>query len=222
MKHVEERISLLTKELASKRRGTNWSSNLTLIVGLAALILLCGYFGYGYYELNDATKPENVLGFAQAYMEDYSEEARKIAAKEVRNSAPVWAEEVSSQFVANMPSFREQAEVAIKDYFDEQIEMNQELVGKEFETIVSNHRDDFKEAIKIMIEEGNSDEFVEKVLPIIEKSSAIDLKDNSLAVLGGLKEINTRLDKLANEEDLNPLEEQQKHILGLTRLLRDQ
>ena len=220
--HIQERIQLLNKEIAGTRRSTNWSSNLALLIGLVCIVLLCGYFGYGYKALNDVTQPKMIVEAAKGYMGDYSIEARKVASAEIRKSAPIWAQEASIELVANMPTFRKQAESTVETYFNEQIAMSQGLAGKEFKKIIQDNREDFGEAIKLMVEEGNSDEFVDTILPIIEKSSEIDLKDNAMLVLGGLDEINRRLEKLATGTDLNPLEEQQRHILGLTRVLREE
>jgi hypothetical protein len=220
--HLEERIDLLTKELASKRRATNWGTNLTLLVGLLALVLLCGYFGFGYYMFDNNTQPETIVSAAKMYLQDYSEQGRQIASEEVRKSAPVWAREVSRELIANMPSMREKAETTIVGYFDEQLERSEKLTTEQFSKIMEENRDEFEEAIGIIMEEGSSDEFVTKIMPIIEKRYAPEMKANVSNVLGGLQDINRRLRKLAKSKTLNPIEEQQKHILGLTRLLREE
>lgn len=220
--HVEQRIDLLTKELASKRRSTNWSTNLTLIIGLLAILALCGYFGYGYNELNNITKPDQILAAASGYLDEYSIEARKAAAVEVRKSAPVWAKEASKELVANMPTFREKTEESVAEYFDDQLQVGQNMTRKQFEVILRDNRDDFEEAINMIVEEGKSDEFVDQVLPIIERNYGRDMKSNVAKVLGGLQDLNRRLDKLARGKNLNPIEQQQRQILGLTRKLRDQ
>jgi hypothetical protein len=220
--HIEQRIDLLTKELASKRRSTNWSTNLTLIIGLLAILALCGYFGYGYNELNNITKPDQILAAASIYLDEYSVEARKAAAVEVRKSAPVWAKEASKELVANMPTLREKTEESVAQYFDSQLQAGQNMTRGEFEIILRDNRDDFEEAINLIVEEGNSDEFVDQVLPIIEKNYGRDMKANVAKVLGGLQDMSRRIDKLARGKNLNPIEEQQRQILGLTRRLRDE
>lgn len=219
--HLEERIDLLTKELASKRRGTNWATNLTLLIGLIAILLLCGYFGYGYYMFDNITKPETIVSSAKMYLTDYSEQASQVASDEVRKSAPIWAQEASRELVENIPTFREKAEASIIKYFDEQLENSQDMTRDQFAKIMEDNRDQFKDAIDVIVEEGTSEEFVNKIMPIIEEKYAPDMKANVSNVLGGLQDINRRLRKLARSKELNPIEEQQKHILGLTRLLRE-
>ncbi len=218
--HLEERIDLLTKELASKRRATNWGTNLTLLIGLIAILLLCGYFGYGYYMFDNVTKPETIVSSAKMYIQDYSEQGRRVASEEVRKSAPVWAREASRELIANMPSMRKKAETSIVGYFDDQLERSEKLTTDQFSKIMEENRAEFQEAIGIIMEEGSSDEFVSKIMPIIEKRYAPEMKANVSNVLGGLQDINRRLRKLAKGDSLNPIEEQQKHILGLTRILR--
>jgi|GEM_PF-1486062 len=218
--HLEERIDLLVRELASKRRSTNWSSNFTFLLGLLAILLLCGYFGYGYYALDEMTQPDMVVRAASTWLEDYSVEARHTAAGEIRKSAPVWAREASRELVANMPGLRENAEVAIAGYFDRQLQETQVATRTEFTKIMHDHHDEFEEAINLIAEEDRSDEFVKQVLPIIEENYAAEMRANVSNVLGILQEFNVRIDKLAKGTELNPIEEQQRHILGLTRLLQ--
>lgn len=220
--HLEERIDMLVKELARKRRSTNWGTNLSLLIGLAAIVLLCGYFGYGYYMFDDFTKPDNIVKYANSYLDEYSAQAREVAAEEVKKSAPIWAKEVSRELVDNMPTLRERAEIAIDEYLDEQLVKTQQQTEVGFAELMDKHRNAFADAIDIIIKEGTSDEFVEKVLPIIEENYAPEMKDSVMNTLGALQDINVRMEKLARGQDLNPIEEQQRHILGLTRLLRQQ
>ncbi len=219
--HMEERIDLLTKELAAKRRSTNWSTNLTLVLGFLSILLLCGYFGYGYYALNDLTQPKTIVASATTYINEFSVEARKAAAEEVRKSAPIWAQEASKELVANMPNLRETAEGTIANYFDRQLDETQTATRREFTRIMQEHRDVFEEAINLVVEDNKADEFSDKILPIIEENYAVDLRSNVANVLGGLQEFNKRLDKLAAGKDLNPIEEQQRHIIGLTRMAQE-
>jgi hypothetical protein len=214
---MEERIDLLTKELAAKRKSTNFSSNASLILGLLSILLLCGYFGYGYYAMKEMTRPEIIVQSASTWLETYSVEARQAAAEEIRKSAPVWAQEAIKELVANVPAFREKAELAIADYFDRQLSETQDSTKKEFSKIMRNNREEFEEAINLIVESDKPEEFVDTVLPIIEENYATDMRANVSSVLGGLQDFNERLDHLAEGENLNPLEQQQRHILGLTR-----
>ena len=219
--HVEERIDHLVKELAAKRRMTSLGTNLSFLVGLISIAMLCVYFGYGYYVLNDLTQPETVVGAAKAYLEDNSPRVMEIAATEVRNSAPVWADQASQEFIASMPTVREQAEVALMSYIDEQLDETQKLTSEGFEDMMNKHQADFADAINMMVEGGDSSGFTQKVMPLIEEAYAPEMKDSVLNTLGVLQEINRRMEKLAAGKDLNEIEVQQSKILGLTRLLRE-
>jgi hypothetical protein len=191
-----------------------------LIIGLLAVLFLCGYFGYGYRELDSVTDPKQVVDAAQSYLTDFSVEARKTAGEEVRKSAPVWAKQASVELIANMPRMREQAETTFTVYFDEQVQKTKDLTRVEFAKIVEDNRGDFKEAIDTLVQEGKSDDFVKKIMPLIEQQYAADMTTQVQNVLGGLQFINEQLDKLAEGENLNPIEKQQRYILGLTRLIR--
>ncbi len=120
-----------------------------------------------------------------------------------------------------MPNMREKMELSISNYFEDQLLESQEKTQLEFAKIVKENHDEFEEAINIIIQKGKSDEFVDKVMPIIEQKYATDMKASVRNVLGSLREINDRIDKLSKGGELNPIEEQQKHILGLARLLRE-
>ena len=149
-------------------------------------------------------------------------QARQVASQEVRKSAPIWAQEASRELIANMPSFREKAETAIVQYLDEQLEKTQQQTASGFADLMDENRGSFAEAIDIIVKEEGSDEFVNKIMPIIEDNYAPELKDSVTSTLGTLQDLNRRMKKLARGQNLNEIEQQQKHILGLTRLLRDQ
>jgi len=219
--HMEERIDQLNKELVAKRRATNWSSNLVLVIGMLAILFLCGYFGYGYYMFDDITNPRKIVNAAKSYVEDLSIEARRTAGEEVKKSAPIWAKQASVELVANMPTIREKAEITFTQYFDEQVLATKDMTRTEFAKIVENNRGEFKEAIDTLVQQGKSDEFVAKVMPIIEQQYATDMQSQVQDVLGGLQFINEQLDKLSANKELNPIEQQQRYILGLARLMRN-
>jgi hypothetical protein len=188
---------------------------------LISIALLCVYFGYGYFMLDELTQPETVVGSAKAYLEDNSPRAMEIASAEVRNSAPVWANQASQELIASMPTVREQAEVALMSYIDEQLAETQKLTSEGFEDMMDKHQADFADAINMMVAGGDSSAFTEKVMPMIEEAYAPEMKESVLNTLGILQEINRRMAKLAAGKDLNEIELQQSKILGLTRLLRE-
>ena len=220
--HTEERINILVKELARKRRSTNWGSNLSLLLGLGIIVALCAYFSYGYYQFDDFTKPENIVTYANSYLDDYSVQAREMAAAEVKKSAPIWAKEASRELVANMPMLREKAEATITQYLEDQLNQTEQQTSAGFVNLMDENRADFAEAIDLVVKEGSSDDFVDKVMPLIEQNYAPHMKTTAKDTLGILEQINQRVERLARGQNLNVIEEQQKHILGLTRLLREQ
>ncbi len=218
--HFEQRIDLLAKELASKRRSVNWFANLSLVVGILVLLTLGGYFGYGYNELNSMTKPDQILAAASNQLNEYSEEARKFAAVEVRKFAPLWAEEASLKLIQSLPSLREKTEESLAQFFDNQLQSRQKKTRREFAMVLRDNRDDFENAINIIVEQNDSSQFVDQVMPIIEKNYGAELKANVGEALSGLREANRRIVELAQGKDLNLIEQQQRQILGLLRLLR--
>lgn len=220
--HLEERIDMLTRELAGKRRSTNWATNLTLLVGMLIIILLCVYFGIGYYIINDSTRPERIVQSAKGMIEEYAWEARNAAVDEIRASAPGWAEEVSNQFINRMPGMRKQAESALTQVLEEQLQRGRQITTEQFAIMLRENREDFREAIETLSDDGDTQEFVARIMPIVEKQYVPALRNDAIQILGVLDDLNRRLDRLATADDLNPVEEQQRHILGLARLLREE
>lgn len=218
--HLEERIDILVNDLSRKRKATNWGTNLSLIIGLLAIVLLGTYFGYGYMTFRDFTKPENIVKYTNTFIDQYSAQAREVAEEEIKKSAPIWAKEASQELVANMPMWREKAETAIVQYLDEQLDKTQKQTGAGFADLMDKNRGSFAEAIDIIVKEESSDEFVNQIMPIIEENYAPEMKSNVMNTLGILQDVNKRMEKLARGQDLNEIEQQQRHILGLTRLLR--
>jgi hypothetical protein len=209
---TEERIELLVSELSATRRWTNFNSN---------LILLCAYFGFFYYTFNDLSRPDRIVAAARAYVEDVTPEARQMAAKEIQKSAPIWAREISSEIISSLPNMREQAEVAVNHLIDDQIRQVSDRTSVEFDRMVSENRDELGKAIDTLVDKQDSQEFVTRVMPIFEKEYVPGLKYDSVQIVGVLDDLKQRFTKLAAGKDLNPVEQQMRYIMGLTRYVRE-
>ncbi len=218
---LEQRIDMLISDLKGKRRSTYFSANVTLLIGLLVIILLCVYFGIGYYILDDVTKPDKVVQSAKAMVDDYAKEARTVAAEEIQKSAPIWAQEVSNEFITSMPDLRERAEAGIEQVLDEQLLEGRRLTTEQFAKLLQENRKEFSEAIATLTDEENTQAFVDTVMPIVEEEYVPALRYDAIQILGVLEDLDRRIERLATAEDLNPIEEQQRHILGLARLLRE-
>ncbi len=217
----EERLEQLSRELAGTRRWSRWTSNLALFIGLIAFALMCGYFGYFYYLLNDLTRPESAVRVLSGIVAEQGPELRKMASEEIRESAPVVAREISARFIERLPIAREQLEATINRAVDAQLSEAHQRTSEEFERIIRENRDEFRDAIKGMVDESDSQTFVDNTMPIFEKEYIPGLRYDAIRVLGVLDDLDQKFERLATSETLNPVEAQMRHILGLTRYLRE-
>ena len=216
----EQRIDKLTKEIARKRGKTNFGSTATLVIGLLAMGLLTAYFLYGYMEFQWVTQPENLVNYGKDEFDRNLVKVRAMAEEEIKKSAPDWAREISEEVVNNMPTAREQIEETLKSMLDEQLEEGQKITAAKFQQIVQDNRKDFAEAIESMTSEGGSEEFAEKVVPILEREVSVDMRYSAVQALGIFSDVNSRLEKLATGEGLNEIEQQMRYVLGLVKRLQ--
>ncbi len=214
------RIDNLKKRLQKRRNRTNLASTLTLIIGLVAVGLLSFYFYYGYQQFEDITDPKKVINIVQSVFDDNIVEVRSVAAKQIRDSAPQWAEELSNELIKQMPEARTELESQLRGFIQSKFQEAQGISQEKFREMIAQNRPEIQEAIDTVKSEKDTQAFIDSFMPIVEKSAGIDIENNAAESLGAFVELNERLDRLTKGENLSALEQQQRYVLGLVQRLR--
>src|SRR5215469_4901288 len=94
---LNERIEHLERQLASQRRHLARRTRFTAFVALLLLIVLGGYFYFGYKNFDEVTRPEMIVQVAETFVDSNLPELRKSLQAEIVRSAPGWAEQFSKE-----------------------------------------------------------------------------------------------------------------------------
>lgn len=152
---VQTQVSVLQKQFS---RG----ATATAVVGVLLLVLLCGYFGFGYSQISklfDLEGEGNLLDFAIGRLEQTNlptsvEEARRRVQREVEQRSPAWAEQASQRFQESLPEIRTQLEDYLNDQAEEKIGEVVLFGEKEFRRVLQENRDDLQTGFKELASSG--------------------------------------------------------------------
>jgi F0F1-type ATP synthase membrane subunit b/b' len=189
-------------------------------VGLIAIGLLSFYFYFGYQQFQEVTDPNTLIKIGKDQLNQNLAEVRSVAAQHIRESAPQWAEELSSELLKQMPTARAEIENQLRIYINTQFQDAKTITQQQFRQMIKDNRADIQTAIDTISNDKESQAFMDAFMPVVEKTIAIDVHNNAAEALGAFEEMNDRLDRLAKGENLNGLEKQQRYLLGLVQRLR--
>ncbi|MFH1266833.1 MAG: hypothetical protein ABIK89_13980 [Planctomycetota bacterium] len=220
-KTVTERIEATHKELRALRRRFRRGSWITLIVGLALLLLIAGYFAYGYKEISSFKDPEGLVSLVGNTVDQQIPELRRRLEEEVKNNAGTWAEQASQQVVAAIPPLRQQLEDYTCARSDELIAQLNVLGEKEFRRILDENRPTVERALDDL---QSGDEVSEEVVALLqaamEKELQLGMEDQAQVVLTLLSDLNKNMKNLETGENLTPEQENERRVLMLARRLQ--
>ena len=94
---LASRIDQLTKQIAQHETATKRAASTMGTVGLLSLVLLSVYFFYGYVQIAELLEPNELVPLGASMLESNLPAARQAIIKQVSDSAPAWAEQVSQQ-----------------------------------------------------------------------------------------------------------------------------
>ncbi len=216
-----ERLNASQQKLNTLQAELNSSNRLTLTIGGLMLLLLAGYFAYGYSEIKRLVEPETLVPYGAQMIQERIPEARQAVVQQVSNSAPQWAEQVSTRLRDELPGIRAKME----DYFMKQSEEMLQQVTKISEEHMRKALKDNKDVLDTHIRElaeheQLSDAGAEALVAALENELQADLKDQSEIVLDTVQMLDARVQHLALGQNLDEEEAVERRILMLARRLQ--
>jgi hypothetical protein len=215
-----QRLDRTRADLETLRRRTNTATTLTTLVGILLLAVLCGYFYFGYRLFNEFTQPTTMVDLAAGLIDDQIPEARRALEQQVRDQAPAWAETLSEQALAAVPSAREHFESYVSDNIDGVLEKGTDLTEEKFRAFLQANRDTLTADMK---ELATSPELAEAQLDTLQESLEsqiqLDLRSQFRDLFESLVLLNEKLDRLQHASDLSEDEHRELRLLKLARRL---
>jgi len=220
-KNPIERLEATHRQLKAMRRRFQRSTWITAIIGFGLLALVAGYFAYGYTEISDFRNPDLLVALVGDAVDQAIPEIRRTVEAEVNNNAPVWAEQVSQQVVATIPTGRQKLEDYACEQADTIIEQLDVMGEKEFRRLLAENRPAVEEAIRQLKEDQElSDDIVLALEAALEKELKIGMEDQAALLLAVIKELNKKMKALQAGEDLDEEQQAERRALMLARRMQ--
>jgi hypothetical protein len=220
---LPSRLDQVQRELAVRRAQVERSATITLVVGLVLLLLLAGYFTYGYVQIKSITEPKQLVAAGTAMFQDYAAKARPDIEKQIIDSAPGWAKHLSDQLIASMPDVRKQLEGVVLDQVTAQAQEAQMLTSQHFESFLKDNRGLIETHLReLSSNEKLTQQSLKQLQDALEKSFEGDMQSQAHAMLQGLESLSKRVKRLAANKGLTHEEDVERRLCMLVQRMRQE
>jgi hypothetical protein len=211
LKEIESKVTALKNKL--QRELT-----LTTVVGALLLAAFCGYFWYGYNEIDDLLQPQMLVDMAGTMTEDKLPELRVQLENEVEKNAPVWAEELSRQAIASVPAVREQLENHIIARADLIASETISVTRPEIEKFLKDNKTEISTAISELKKDNVlSDESIAAIEKALNETFQVDMKAQAAEAVKTLEEITAKGTFLRDGQNLPDIDQKLRDIVMILR-----
>jgi len=222
-KTVTERVEAAHRELRKLTRRFRVGAWFTGIVGFALLLLVAGYFFYGYKEISDLKDPDLLVSLLGNTLDQQIPLVRRALQERVDNDASVWAEQASEQVMAALPRLRE----ALEDYAckqtDEAIDKFKVIGDKEFRRLLEENRATIQQALQDLENDDEVSDGVVKMLQEgLEKEMQVSMESQVATIVSILNDLNESGEKLRLGEDLSEEQQHDRRALMIVRRLQQE
>ena len=213
-----DRSEAVYRELRSMRFRFRLGAWITLIVGGLLLLLVVGYFSYGYSEISSFRDPELIVSLVGDMADQQIPALKKMAEDQVNQNAAVWAEQASQQVLAQVEPLRKQIESMALQQADEAIAKIDVVGEKKFREMLEQNRETVQNAInQLKNDEEISEGAVIALKEAVEKEFQIDADSQVDALVTLVSDVNANMDKLAAGENLTREQRAERRVLMLAR-----
>lgn len=215
---LADRTEAVYRELRSMRRRFSLGAWITLIVGGLLLLLVVGYFSYGYSEISSFRDPELIVSLVGDMADQQIPALKKMAEDQVNQNATVWAEQASQQVLAQVEPLRKHIESLALQKSDEAIAKIDVVGEKKFREMLEQNRETVQNAInQLKNNEEISEGAVIALKEAVEKEFQIDSDSQVDALVTIVSDVNANMEKLAAGEDLTREQRAERRVLMLAR-----
>ncbi|MSR30856.1 MAG: hypothetical protein EXR99_05045 [Gemmataceae bacterium] len=206
----------LEKRLASQKR-----SNLIVgIVGGLLLVLLVGYFSYGYSAIKGMLKPEDLVAFGTQTMKDQIPELRKTIETKVMEAIPNAAEMVTKSALDNIPEGRKYLEKFLEEQMDNLLEETSAMTAQELRKFVKDNKADLIATIRAIDSEKDAEKTIKHLTDLMEVQLGREILKDAKEMYDMLLEMNQKMAKLKAGKNLPKHEESMLHMLKIIRRIQ--
>ena len=219
---LQDRANRITQQLADQQAKMDRGSRLTAIIGSIILVVLCGYFYYGYSKIFEVLEPELLVQAVEGTVLNTLPTLREQLQERVDQDAETWTQQASDQLVELMPTGRELIENHIVDALDEAMTEAISLTGKEFRKFATENRSMLREGFGAMADEEKAHQFLTELQPALEAQLGTDMRTQADELLATVYHLNSRVDDLKKGQKLSEEDTVLRQILMMARALQIQ
>lgn len=223
MSAAAARLEQLRQDVAAERQRTARSTTATGIVGLLVLIALSIYFYIGYRLLDETAQPERIVTVGAQVLDDNLTEVRKSAQAQVATNAPVWAQGLSQQAQAALPTGREKLEDYVMTQVEEALKRGTVLTEDRFRQFLKENSAQIERDLKELSQSPDlAEQSMASLQEAVEKEVGADMMAQSREFRAALSGLIDKLKKYENATNLTSEENNERRILLLARALQQQ
>jgi hypothetical protein len=215
------RVERAAREIHALRSQTDRGTVLTFLVGILAIGALGLYFWYGYRQLSEFTRPDDLANLGQQLMDANLPDARAQAEAQIIKSAPDWAASLSREAIAAVPGTRQWLVDHIKTRIDEGLDRTELISDRELRRFLRANQVLIERDLQDLADTAElSEARLDELVAAIEEHLGTDLKAHSEELLGAINGLDEKLARLASATDLTPAEQSERRILMLARRIQ--
>lgn len=219
--NLNERINRLTLQISGHESAINQSSRVMGTVGLLALALIAVYFYYGYVMIAGLLRPDMLVPYAAGMLEQNLPSAREALVKQISDSAPAWAEQVSLKAQESIPELRGKLQTYVLTETDKLAGQVTNLTEEKFRKVIQDNREIIEKGFKeLAASDKLSDEVMAALVVALEQELKTDMREQSEAVLETLRFLSARVQRIAAGKNLDQEEACERRIAMLARRLQ--
>lgn len=217
----DSKLQAVESELSKISTSMARSAKVTAVIGIILMAAMLGYFTFGFSEIEDLTKPENLVALAGEVVNSSLPEIRESVQSTVKDSAPDWAQAISDQAIGATPTIRESLEDHILAQTEGVIANGVNVGEAEFRKILRENKSAFEDTLDELAEgEEFSEETMQIFVDAVNKELGRDMEDQAEEVLGTLIALNEKVQKLSSNSGLNKEEALERQTLMVIRRLQ--
>ena len=217
----DSKLQTVENDLSKISTSMARSAKVTGFIGVILMAAMLAYFIFGFGEIEDLTKPENLVALAGEVVNSSLPEIRESVQTTVKDQAPDWAQAISDQAIGATPTIRESLEDHILAQTEGVIANGVNLGEAEFRKILRENKSSFEDTLDELAEgEEFSEETMQIFLDAGNQELGRDMEDQAEEVLGTLIALNEKIQKLSSNSGLNKEEALERQTLMVIRRLQ--
>lgn len=167
-------------------------------------------------------EPDRLVPYGASMLESRLPEARKALVKQIADSAPSWAKELSVQARKEIPGLRTKLETYVLSNTDEIMNKVSTLTEDQFRKALQENREIVESGFKELSSNDKlSEETLNALVSALEQELKSDLKSQAKDLLETLQYLSERVQRLSAGKSLDEQERYMRQILMIARCMRD-